>query len=744
MGNVRKSSAFLLGLCMMALTGCEKNEASLNSWIDSCVEDLVMKRSAITSDENYVRYEQIAADETINEEGFFYSDEVDYGVLEDSDAVHVTFAVNSYITVQYFDDPSMTNPLSSYGAYLHTNDCIYADIQEINNPNTEAYRFSGFEVWEYDENGNKKKELEAAPFEDGLVFQIPMDYNGREIAIVPLGEYTARNIVLNDYYKDNNGVEESLAGTWNINGETTTGNSISVSPVAPYAVTYTYNASDYVFVGSEPACLYNNETDGIVSFEEFFADQNIDSFSVELHKKSGDHEFDPNKYKVEHAEIVYRYQGVVIEDSMFIPNGGKISYEITRTDGGYWVPSGDEKGEVEVGDVAETIANLVCKKEQVEITLPQPEKGGNITYSLDGRTLTGDRVKAFIGAEIVMTFECKNGWTCDAQDGTVYQVQAREVQTVNVDGKDVNDVFTEQQYKPNVSFTIDKSVGMYTEFEVKAVDVHESALKLDEEKKKKIELGEVGTKDDLTITASNGALLAGEALKVEIQKETVDGSEEYDIRYLQKLPESLKISLYIADSSTVYKTVDITVSKVEVVPFSSPVIDNGSIVVATTDLTSNRYLKGGDVIEKSRKVTITISAKSGYYVKDSGKTEDYTDTMKYSKYVSDIETILTKHSVKKLYSITLDGTDPYGTVTYEIDGKAAAAGTYQLKEEQKLEMSYEITDGNHVIAREGENWVEDNWNKTKSKTKETVKIPITSSLDGAAVTREMYIKINNL
>lgn len=741
---MRKQVALLIGLCMIVLAGCGQKEDAISRYLNSYIEDLVMKGSAIQADESYARYEKITKEEEINEEGFFYSDEVDYSVLEDSDAVHVTFAVNSYISVQYFDDPAMTSLLNPGGAYLHVNDCIYANIQEIDNPNTDAYKFSGFEVWEYDENGKKKKELEAAPFEDGLVFQIPMNFNGKEIAIIPLGEYTARNITLNDFYKDNNGVERSLAGTWDINGETTTGNSTSVSPVAPYTVTYMYDPNSYVFVSSDPICLYNDEVDGIVSFEEFASNQNITSFSVELHKKSGDQEFDPNKYKVEHADIEYKYQGVVIDSPTFIPNGNKISYKITHIDNGYWVP-GDMEGEVEVGEVADVISNLVCKKEKVKVTLPQPEKGGTIIYSLDEKTLTGDSVEAFIGSEIVMKFQPKNGWSCDAKDGTVYKVIAKDVQKVNVDGRDVNDIFTEQQYKPVVTLILDKSLETYTEFEINSVDGKVSSLKLDNAKKsRKIDIGEVGTKDDLTLTATNGALLDGEALKVEINKETVDGKKESDIRYLQKLPESLSISLYISDSSTVYKTVKLTVSKVDVVAFTAPNIDNGSITVETTDLTNNRALRAGDVIESSRKIKISISAKTGYYVKDSGKTDIYTDTMDYSKYVSNISTVLSKHPVKKLYSITLDATDAYGKVTYKIDGKAVEAGTYNLKEEQKLELSYEITDGSHVIAREGSNWFEDRVNDIQgilSKTKESVEIPITASLDGSTVTRDKYIKV---
>lgn len=741
---MRKRIVLFLGLCMTMLAGCGKEDA-LSSYLNTYIENSVMKDSNIESDKDYQRYKEISQEEVIDPEGYYISDDVDYSVLEDPDAVHVTFANNSYITVTYFDDPAKGIPLEQGGAYLHGNDCIYAEIIETNNPNTDAYQFSGFEIWEFDESGKKKRKVETEVAEDGLIYQISMESQVKEISIIPLGEYVPRNIELKDYYKDNNGAEHSLEeGTWDINGNETTNSSTSISPVASYTVRYMYDPNAYEFVGSNPTCLYNNEIDGIVNFEEFSADQEINSFCVELRKKSGDQEFDPSKYKVEHAEIEYKYQGVVIVEPTFIPNGSKISYEVKEVEKGYWVPSGNKLGEIEISSVSKVISNLVCKEEKVKVTLPQPERGGTITYSMDGNILSGVSVDALIGTEISMTFKSKNGWTCEFKDGTVYKVTNKEVQRVNVDGKDVNNIFTEQQYKPLVTLTVDKSVGIYTEFTVEAVDMKETGLKLENEKKNKdVFREEVGTKNDLAILASNGSLLDGEALKFDIQKETVDGTKENDIEYLKKIPENLKVSLYIANNNTVYKSVNVTVSKVKVAEYSSTPVDNGYVSVKTTDISNNRYLKPGDVIEDSRKVEITISAKNGYYIKDSGKTELYSDTMKYSKYMDNINTILTKHPVKKYCELTLDLSDSYGTVSFKIDGKAVEAGSYSLKEEQNLEISYEITDGKHVISRETANWIDGLWDKTKSKTKETAEIAITSVLDGGKVSRDMYIKVEN-
>ena len=216
--------------------------------------------------------------------------------------------------------------------------------------------------------------------------------------------------------------------------------------------------------------------------------------------------------------------------------------------------------------------------------------------------------------------------------------------------------------------------------------------------------------------------------------------KEKDIQYLTKLPSSIKIPLYINDQNTVYKSIEITASTVPVVDFECPIIDNGYITVSTTDLTNNKILKKGEVIEDSRKVEVAVVAKNGYYVKNSGKTESYMHALKYSKYQSNIDSILKEHPVKKLCKIELDESDPYGTVTFKIDGKVVESGTYSLQEEQKLEISYEITDGEHIILRNSSG-IAGLWDKTKSKTKETISVPITASLDESKITRDMYISI---
>lgn len=94
-----KRKILLFGLCMLLLVGCGDEDDKLNSAFNSFIEKSVMGSSNIENEESYKRYEEISSKESVSAEGYYYSDDVDYNVLEDTDAIHVTFATNSFIDV---------------------------------------------------------------------------------------------------------------------------------------------------------------------------------------------------------------------------------------------------------------------------------------------------------------------------------------------------------------------------------------------------------------------------------------------------------------------------------------------------------------------------------------------------------------------------------------------------------------------------------------------------------------------
>ncbi len=241
LSQIRKILVFMLGVLMISIAGCsaEVDGDSIKDSLNSYIEKSVIEESTIETEDDYLKYEELKQNEKIDEVNHYSDEDVDPNVLEDKNAIYITFAENSYIHIDYYYDKALSKKIESNSCYMHTNDCIYASNPEIDNPNTPSYQFECFEIWQFEDNVKKKK-LETSNFKDSLVYQIPMDFKGTGISIVPLGKYVAKEITLNDYYKDLNGVEQSLRGRWEIDDSSTDGDSITVNPVASYAITYKY------------------------------------------------------------------------------------------------------------------------------------------------------------------------------------------------------------------------------------------------------------------------------------------------------------------------------------------------------------------------------------------------------------------------------------------------------------------------------------------------------------------------
>ena len=123
---MRKRISLLIVMCILCsqgLIGCGKEDI-ISSTVATYIEDKVSKASNIEADDDYKRYEELS--ESVNiVGGYCVSDEIATENLDDPDAIHVTFAKNSYITIKYYDDPGLTHELNPDGAYLHVNDSIY-------------------------------------------------------------------------------------------------------------------------------------------------------------------------------------------------------------------------------------------------------------------------------------------------------------------------------------------------------------------------------------------------------------------------------------------------------------------------------------------------------------------------------------------------------------------------------------------------------------------------------------------
>ena len=353
-----------------------------------------------------------------------------------------------------------------------------------------------------------------------------------------------------------------------------------------------------------------------------------------------------------------------------------------------------------------------------------------------------DHIDTFSGTSICMDFEPWEGWICNYTDGMEYTVNESSSQSIMLGNVDVNDIFTEDNdHKPALTVTLESSV-----WEEMTFDISASGLKVDKESYngtwlksdyKIVDAQKVGTEENIIISMQDKAIPPGEAVKIVVKKTDSDKNKETsEIRYVDDLTK-LQEPIYIysdserGSSEIWYQTIDITISKVPVETFTAFQADSNVIITVKNESTK-KEIKEGDFIEKSQKVIVTITPKTGYYILNGNIIDKtaYQDTMKYSKYLSDIEKIISKHAAEKYCEVTLDQSDAFADYTYTC-GKKTVSGTEKFKQGEKLTLKYEITDDVHML-KEASGGVLGIGGSNKNATES---IEITADYDGKTVTK---------
>lgn len=575
-------------LGLITLSGC------------SSASDFLLHHSGIMSEEDYQKYIELRSSGQLDSDGRYVTAQLtDEQVFsQPSGSIRVTFAENAYITVQYYLDPNLKTPANTQQCYLQPGDYIYASEPECHHPSSNWYSFDRFRVYPYDAEGNQGTELfwnveDVSP----LALQIPEDYEGTEIAVIPMGKYEKRRLELSDYYTDSANQAQELDGTWIVNDEKVSSNVLPVSPVEPLAIDYQYNPKKYAFVSSNPSSFYHEN--GLVRFEVINATEDIDYYTVELRPLEGRFLFEPSNYPVKNGTVTFKYLDRIITESEYIPDGGIIQYTAIP-DAGYNRSNRTGQIVVNVSDQNET--NEKIKKavefypdENVNVRLPRPI-GGTIEYTANGKVLTGKSCTLPAGTKISMKFKNWNGWIKHIADGEYFVTAQKNGQSVALKGIDINTgVFEEaEKHKPTLNVVLTNSVKDNITFDISAPNTktqqglsYASGNKITfipdwmGQNDRIIYSGKVGTYPNITLTAKDDTILAGYALKLDIAIKDSRGNEYKSIRYIGDLPAEEKIELFnatnVANSATVYETINITVSEVEVVSYRTPSIDHATI-----------------------------------------------------------------------------------------------------------------------------------------------------------------------
>lgn len=470
-------------------------------------------------------------------------------------------------------------------------------------------------------------------------------------------------------------------------------------------------------------------------------------YTLMLPEKGGEFLFDPSEYSYEHGSFEFKCFGSVVNAPQMLKKGSKIYYDLKSVDEGYWLSKGTHC--IVVGEEAETrdALNKIHFSPMVQVTveLKQPDFGGHIEYSVDGKRVYSNTVSTYSGKVIGMKISHWEGWMCDI-DSTQYVVKDDSVQCANINGKDVNSLFKEDDWhKPVLTIVLDDSVGAEMMVNVEASGVSKTDKSYAEGWFKMrtdytlVNKEKIGTEKGIVLSLSNSAIPKGKALKIQVNKSQADSKNiEKKLIYVDDVVNLRDpIQIYSDDeidtTSKYYKDISINISLVDICKFRavSPKT-NTTIVVRNAD--TMEELKNNQFVEASQKLIVTINPDKGYYISGK-KTENdvYQNTMEYSDYEEDIDSIVESHSVGKYYKITLDESDSFATYTYELDGKKVA-GTVYAKENQELELDYKINDEVHELAEEKGGF----FGLGASVKEETEEIKITPSLDGKTITRKDF------
>lgn len=272
---------------LLMFPGCSSVNDFLRSRLDEKVKEN-LKKSLILEDQEYQQYQGLKDSGQLGENGYYLDaikaeNKVDDGG-ETSGTIQVTFVENSYIKFTYYLDAECTEQINTLGCYLNPGDRIYASKPEISGAYSDKYVFSEFRILKFNSN-NQPETFATILGDDNLLFEIPADYAGDMVSIMPLGRYEKRVLTLADRYLDIDGKETEFHGVWRIDSNECKEAMPEISSIVDYKVSYDYSdyVNDYYFVKSNPE-PFRVDDSGIVEFNESTAQNGCEDYYVLFHR----------------------------------------------------------------------------------------------------------------------------------------------------------------------------------------------------------------------------------------------------------------------------------------------------------------------------------------------------------------------------------------------------------------------------------------------------------------------------
>ena len=276
---MKKKILFAVLCSALLLSGC--------SGVGNYLDNQIKNKSGIVEDANYQVYQNYSDEGKLDEEGY-YSEEVFES--EKADGVvksltpKISFSENSYLDIKYYFDTELTQEIGADQNQIPVGSNIYADVSLDKSVPSTTYDLAGFRLYEVGVDGERILLNTLATDENGLLLQVTTEYEGKDLIIVPFGEYSTRSVSLKSTYTDQDENEHALDGTWYVNDKPINGSTAEINPISSYIISYDFDGNQYFYLSSEPECYYSNNEDGVVIFNKRESTDETLDYEVKLHE----------------------------------------------------------------------------------------------------------------------------------------------------------------------------------------------------------------------------------------------------------------------------------------------------------------------------------------------------------------------------------------------------------------------------------------------------------------------------
>lgn len=346
--------------------------------------------------------------------------------------------------------------------------------------------------------------------------------------------------------------------------------------------------------------------------------------------------FDPAAYNYSNGKVTFYdsdHKQITQKTNL---NIGDTIYYIGQADDGYMFNMGESENKITIdSNIEYMLQNELKFTQKQKIDLPQPDKGGTITYYINGKQVNGNNSFFAAGSDkLTASFTPAERYKVNNLSDQAECIVSSSDHRIKFKDNDGNEVAIENVFelsssqKANLSVKLDESVGTEIKFNIyngdtltnpdkksykskKAFNSWSNPLGLDDNellKDHKIE-----TVSGIKINVSDWSPLKNEALKILVTKTTASKKESNEIYYILSGSGSQMINTDSGDS-TYYKEIEIEISKVKGSYFNSQdyTYDKGKVVISYNDVSSKDVIKDGEFVDNSREVKITITANDNY------------------------------------------------------------------------------------------------------------------------------------